>query len=183
MKKYLYLILASSLLSLGCDPKKPNVELIQDMMDQPSYKAQDQDPITGLSSNRMPPEGTVPKGIKPYPFNPSEGELAGKKLSNPLAKPTPEVLAKGKERYTVYCSVCHGETGKGDGPVAEKMLVKRPPPLISELVRNYPDGRLYHIITAGQGVMGSYAGQVGTPENRWALVTYIRSLQKMTGER
>ncbi|OQW52804.1 MAG: hypothetical protein A4S09_08145 [Proteobacteria bacterium SG_bin7] len=181
MKKYFYPILVTFLFfNLGCDSKKPNVELIQDMMDQPSYKAQDQDPITGLSSDRMPAVGSVPRGFKPYPFKANEGDIAGKKLNNPLANPTPEALAKGKERYTTYCSVCHGETGKGDGPVAEKMLVKRPPPLISDLVRNYPDGRLFHIITVGQGIMGGYAGQVGSPENRWALVTYIRSLQKMT---
>lgn len=179
--KNLYLV-PTLLLLLGCDPKKPQVELIQDMMDQESYKAQDQDPLTGLSSNRLPPEGTVPRGFKPYQFKPSDGDLAGKKLSNPLARPTPDTLAKGKERYTTFCAVCHGDTGKGDGPVAEKFTVKRPPSLISELVRNYPDGRLYHIITVGQGIMGSYAGQVGSPENRWAIVTYIRSLQKMTTE-
>jgi mono/diheme cytochrome c family protein len=174
-------LLAILIFILGCDPKQPNIELIQDMMDQPSYKAQDQDPITGLSSNRLPPEGTVPRGFKPYAFKPSEGELAGKKLLNP-SRPDAPTLAKGQERYKTFCAVCHGESGKGDGPVAEKFTVKRPPSLLSDLVRGYPDGRIFHIITVGQGIMGSYAGQVGTPENRWALVTYIRSLQKLTKE-
>lgn len=190
MKKYLALIkfMLSALFLipvLACDKSQPNIELIQDMMDQPSFKAQDYDPSNPSGATmRMPPEGSVPRGFKPYPFKPSEGEAAGKKLVNPYAgKITPQILARGQERYKTYCAVCHGDEGRGDGPVAAKMLVKAPPPLISELVRNYPDGRLFHIITVGQGVMGPYAGQVGTPEERWALVSYIRQkIHMMTKE-
>lgn len=169
---------------VGCDKNQPNIELIQDMMDQPSFKAQDYDPSNPSGATmRVPPEGTIPRGFKPYTYKPSEGETAGKKLVNPLAgKADPQTLAKGRERYQTFCAVCHGNEGRGDGPVATKMLVKAPPPLISELVRNFPDGRIYHIITVGQGIMGPYAAQVGTPDQRWALVNYIRSLQKMTKE-
>ncbi len=184
MKKYLFVILFSV---LGCDNKQPNVELIQDMMDQPSFKAQDYDPNNPTGATmRLPPEGTVPRGFKPHQFKANEGELAGKKLVNPYAKITDvqtmaQIQAKGRERYQTFCAVCHGDQGKGDGPVAEKMPVK-PRSLLTEQARKYADGQLYHIIAVGIGVMGPYAGQVGTPENRWALVEYIRSLQQLNKE-
>lgn len=177
--KTLSFVALTMLLLTACDSSKPNIELIQDMMDQPSYKAQDYDPTKpdGLAM-RVPPEGTVPRGIKPYPFKADEAELAGKKLVSPFpGSVEKDVMDRGRERYETNCAVCHGTQGRGDGPVAAKMPV-RPPALLSALIKGYPDGRLFHVITMGKGVMGSYANQVGKPEDRWALVAYIRSLQK-----
>jgi len=62
------------------------------------------------------------------------------------------------------------------------MMVK-PPNLMQKLVRDFPDGRIFHIITMGQGLMGSYANQIPNPRDRWAVINYVRSLQKQSSER
>jgi mono/diheme cytochrome c family protein len=157
--------------------KTPNIEIIQDMMDQPAIKNQDYDPYTGEAGSRLPPEGTVPQGYTPYKY---KGDPAGaaKNLKSPFAgKETEEVLALGKKKFETYCMVCHGPKGHGDGPVAPKMAL-RPPPLISDKVKALPDGGIFHIITDGQGVMSSYAYQLVEERDRWAIVAYVRSLQK-----
>lgn len=170
----------SLLVLIGCNGGKnqTNIELVTNMMDQESIKSQDWDPSDGEKSQmRMPPEGTVPQNFEVYPY-PDDPEAAGNNLKNPLAGDlSPENLELGQKNFAIYCAVCHGDKGAGDGTVAEKMAV-RPPSLLTDKVRNYPDGRIYHIITRGQGVMGSYASQVTEPKRRWAIVNYIRSLQK-----
>lgn len=166
----------------GCnDPKKPNVELIQDMMESPALKEQDFDPSDpNGKSVRTPPEGTVPQGYKPYLFKgkPLEAEA---KLVNPLKDDfSPETLSLGKAKFEIYCSVCHGHQGAGDGTVAEKMALK-PPSLLSSKIVDYKDGRIFHIITDGQGVMLSYQAQIPGEKERWAIVNYVRHLQKTKG--
>ena len=181
MKRVLVLS-ALFLLLAGCNAgkNKTNIEVIPDMMDQESIKAQDWDPKRpGQVTMLTPPAGTVPRGFRPYKYtNPVEAE---QKLKNPYKNDfTPELISLGKKNYEIYCSVCHGSTGAGDGPVAEKMLVK-PPALTSERVRGFKGGRIFHIITVGQGVMGSYATQIREEKARWAVVNYIRNLQRASG--
>ncbi len=168
--------------TVGCsgDKSQPNVELIQDMMDQSALKAQDYEPGDVMkSASRLPPEGTVPVGYKPYPYH-LDPVAAGKNLKNPLAgEMSPEVLDLGRTKFNTYCMMCHGEKALGDGPVAAKMPLK-PPSLLSEKVRTFNDANIYHIITDGQGVMASYAYQLVNEKDRWAIVNYIRSLQKLS---
>ena len=180
MKSFLTVSLTTSLfLLLGCNGGKnqTNIELIQDMMDQVSVKSQDWDPSRKDESTMMlPPEGTVPRGQPPYKYQ-NDPLAAEKNLVNPLkGDRSPEVISTGKEHYTAYCALCHGTTGQGDGQIAEKMAVK-PPTLLSDKVKNFSDGRIFHIITAGQGVMGAYVHQLKNEEDRWKVVNYIRSLQ------
>ena len=66
---------------------------------------------------------------------------------------------------------------KGKGTVVEKMILK-PPMLVSQKVKDYSDGRIYHIIMRGQGLMGHYANQLIHEKDRWAVINYIRSLQE-----
>ena len=159
---------------------EPNVELIQDMMDQPALKAQDYEPYdVNKAAERLPPPNTVPVGYKPYPYH-NDPETASKNLKNPLAgNMSPEVITLGQRKFETFCAVCHGYKGAGDGPVSVKMALK-PPPLISEKITTYPDARIFHIITDGQGVMSSYAYQLVDERDRWAIVNYVRSLQKMS---
>lgn len=163
----------------GCgESDKPNVELIQDMMVSPAHKAQDSDEA-GVSTMRRPPAGTLPIGHKRYSYGPGEVEKAERELKNPLSGQfTAEILDRGKNRYDIYCGVCHGLQGGGDGTVSEKMPV-RPPSLVSAALKSYKDGRYYHVIMHGKGVMGSYANQIQKENDRWAVVNYIRNLQKL----
>lgn len=121
---------------------------------------------------RLPVQGTVAKGFIPYPF---EGETNPKEvLSNPYF-PTEANLQLGQRKFLTYCSPCHGNFGDGDSRLAGQF--PNPPTLHSDRARNFSDGMIYHIITVGQNVMPSYASQV-TREERWAIVNYIRALQR-----
>ena len=159
---------------------QPNIDAIQDMMEQDALKAQDYQPGGDgtKAASMLPPQGTVPQGYKPYPYH-NDPAAAEKNLKNPYANDeSAEVLKVGETKFNTYCIVCHGAQGKGDGLVAAKMLLK-PPPLISDKIIGYNDARIYHIITDGQGVMSSYAYQMVNEKDRWAVVKYVRSLQKI----
>ncbi len=178
MKK---LIISSATLILfaGCNAggNKTNIELIQNMMDQVSIKSQDWDPNhPDVAQMRQPPAGAIPRGQPPYKYK-NDPELA-EKQPNPLAgNMSPEVLELGHKNYEIYCALCHGEKGHSDGTIAPKLAVK-PRILASPEAKAYSDGRIYYAITAGKGVMGSYAGQIPVERTRWAIVNYVRSLQK-----
>jgi len=121
---------------------------------------------------RLPVEGTVARGFIPYPF---AGEKEPKEvLSNPYF-PTKENLDLGQRKFLTYCSPCHGNYAEGDSRLQGQF--PNPPTLHSDRARNFPDGMIYHIITNGQNVMPSYASQV-TRKERWAIVNYIRVLQR-----
>jgi mono/diheme cytochrome c family protein len=121
---------------------------------------------------RPPVEGTVARGFIPYPYmgidEPQEF------LSNPFL-PSIENLKLGKKKFLTYCSPCHGNFGDGDSRL--KGQFPNPPSLHSERIRNFEDGRFYHVITNGKNIMPSYAAQISR-EERWAIVNYIRVLQK-----
>lgn len=89
-----------------------------------------------------------------------------------------EFLNKGKERFTVYCSPCHGQLGNGKGMIAQRGLALRREPgnYHTDRLRKMPVGHFYDVMTNGHGVMFSYASRV-EPAERWAIAAYIRVLQ------
>ncbi len=92
------------------------------------------------------------------------------------SEPSAAVLARGKWVYDTYCSVCHGSSGDGDGPIIGAGRFPNPPSLLSNHARELADGAIYNIVTVGQGLMPSYAVQV-TPIDRWRVVHFVRKLQ------
>jgi hypothetical protein len=164
----------------GChiDKSKPNFELIQDMMESPAIKSQEFDEDSpNHAGMRVPPEGTQPRGFEPYPF-PTNPE-ASKTLKNPFEKSfSEETLKTGIKYYTIHCSICHGVKGEGGEKmtVAETMALK-PPSLLSDKIKGWSDGQIYHVITMGQGVMGPYASHI-PQKYRWQVVQYIRHLER-----
>nr|BCX00237.1 MAG: hypothetical protein KatS3mg041_0283 [Bacteroidota bacterium] len=163
------LVLAVGLLGAGCDRSNiRKIEYMPDMYRSAAVKAQEPGAV------RLPPEGTVPRNYEPYHIA-WEDTLSADAQLNPLPR-TMEVLRVGQRYYNIYCGVCHGPQGDGDGPVAPRMTVK-PPVLYSSKLRRWPDGRLFHTITLGQGNMPGY-GYAITPEKRWAIVHYVRALQR-----
>jgi len=121
---------------------------------------------------RTPVEGTVARGFMPYLYKGIDEPV--KYLSNPLL-PTEKNLTLGKEKFLTFCSPCHGNYGDGDSRLHGQF--PNPPSLHSARIREFEDGRIYHVITNGKNVMPSYAAQVNR-EERWAIVNYIRVLQK-----
>lgn len=146
-----------------------------DMGDQPKLKPQRPDLFLARPTGLMEPQpGTVAVGEVPYPYAQNEADRAGAELVNPL-EPTAEVLAHGKFVYENVCISCHGDKGAGDGPVTA--LFPKPPSLMTQKVRDWPDGQLFHRPARGQGSMPSHARQVD-PRDSWAVVLWIREMQK-----
>jgi hypothetical protein len=168
------------LLLAACNggPNKTNIEIIDNMMDGPAIKSQGWDHSDDKVQMRMPPDHTISRGHPPYVY---QNDPAGaEKQPNPLAgNMSAETLTLGHKTFEIYCALCHGSEGRGDGRIAEKMAVK-PRNLVAGEARTYTDGRIYHAITAGKGVMGSYASQITDANRRWAVVNYVRTLQKQT---
>jgi mono/diheme cytochrome c family protein len=85
------------------------------------------------------------------------------------------VMARGQERFNIYCSPCHGRTGLGDGMVVRRGY-RRPPSFADDRLRQAPVGHFFDVITNGFGAMPDYAAQV-RPADRWAIAAYVRALQ------
>ncbi len=159
------------LLLAACSKTKENPpwEYMPDMINNPAVKAY-------REPGRLPVEGTLPQNYTPYPYTKEEGDKAGAELKNPLVYTT-ENFQRGQKIYNTYCIVCHGPKGQGDGYIVPKF--PRPPTLLSDKVRDWSDGRIFHVVTMGQNLMPSYATQI-RPEDRWAIILYVRAIQRAT---
>lgn len=127
---------------------------------------------------RQPVEGTIARGSEFYQFRGNQA-AASITLVNPLL-PSKANLENGKKNYNVFCSPCHGYLGKGDSRLRGQF--PNPPTLHSDKVRDWTDGDFYHVITVGQNIMPPYASQI-LPEERWAIILYIRALQRSQNAR
>jgi mono/diheme cytochrome c family protein len=126
---------------------------------------------------QRPVAGTIARDYQAFHYGPGETEAdrAGSELQDPYA--TAGDTQEGKALYATYCAVCHGDSGKGDGPIAEK--IPHPPSFVSDRLLEFQPGRLFHVITMGTNKMPSYAAQLSTSE-RWKVVAYVRrSLQRV----
>lgn len=104
---------------------------------------------------------------------------SGKKLADTIPIPvTKELIARGKERFMIYCTPCHGQLGDGNGMISKRgFKVQRPVASYhTDRLRKMPVGHFYDVITNGYGAMFSYASRV-EPQDRWAIASYIRVLQ------
>jgi mono/diheme cytochrome c family protein len=164
--------------SCGASSERRAYEYMPDMTRDPAYKAFAPNPVTrdGLTLQR-PVAGTIPRGYLPFPYGSGEEEAAraGRELQNPYGARNQRALVEGKALFETYCLVCHGEHGRGDGPIADK--IPRPPSYTSERVRQFPPGRIFYVITKGANRMPPYAAQTST-DDRWKIVTYVKSLQE-----
>ena len=175
---------------------------MHEMYQQPKYKPLTPSPLfPDGNSSRPQVDGTVPHSagalagttsgrdgaVKPLPSpGPAVGvDAKGKPLaqagraaepgySNPLTI-TPTLLARGRERFNIYCAPCHSRAGDGDGMIARRGF-PHPPSYHTDRLRNAPDSHFYQVIANGYGIMYPYADRI-TPHDRWAIVAYIRALQ------
>ncbi len=175
---------------------KPRIHLISDMDNQPKYRAQAANPLFADGRAMRPPvAGTV-----------ARGELAADPALNrgltsdtwtgdapPWVEAIPipvtdALMRRGHERYDVFCAACHGLAGYGDGIVskrAEKLTEAGWVPPLSyhdQTVRERPAGHLFNTITNGIRTMPAYGPQIPV-EDRWAIVAYLRALQRSQNAR
>ncbi len=162
----------------GCDGKRETREilLMPDMHFSPAVKAQEPDPVNEGGKMRTPPEGTIPVGFHPYTITNEEADTLAMQNENPLPLSI-ETLRTGRKYFNIYCTPCHGATGMGDGTVVRALAgLPQPPSLYSDkIIDEWTDGRIFHVITVGQGNMPAYNTRL-TPEKRWAVVHYVRAL-------
>lgn len=158
------------------DANSPGVEFMPDMYRSPSVEVYNTNPMYADSmGNRLPVAGTVPRGFMPYSYGNDTGgyAAAGRELKNPIAL-TSGILQDGEELYGKFCVHCHGAQGGGDGLVAAKL--PGAPPAFAGALKNLPEGKMFHTITYGKGLMGSHSSQL-SQEERWKLVHYVQKLQ------
>jgi mono/diheme cytochrome c family protein len=132
---------------------------------------------------RPKPDGTVPRGAE-LSESVAQGMAQGGRGVLLQKNPLPvnmQLLKRGQQRFQIYCSPCHGDTGAGNGMVVQRGF-PRPPSYHIDRLRTAPDGYLFHTITQGIGGMYSYADRISV-EDRWAIVAYIRALQKSQNTR
>lgn len=154
MNRWLTIVALGGLLA-GCD---------QNMDEQPRYSEYSRAPLFRGSVLRRPPENTV-----------ARDDLEREKAS--ITKPvlSAELLARGRERFGIFCSPCHGAGGDGTGMIVQRGM-PRPTSYHDDRLRTAEDRYFFDVITNGHGAMYSYAARV-PPADRWAIVAYIRALQ------
>jgi mono/diheme cytochrome c family protein len=128
------------------------------------------------SSARQPVQGTVARGHLKDDDWTYTGRVNGKLVTSLPWPVTASMLKRGQERYDIYCSVCHGATGAGDGMVVQRGF-PAPPSYHEKRLREAPVGHFFDVMTHGYGAMFSYASRVNV-EDRWAIAAYIRALQR-----
>lgn len=171
------------------DPLSPGVEYMPDMYRSPSIETY------GVNTNfadsmsaRLPVAGTISQGSMPgqaslidalpyaYPNTPEGYESAGLNLKSPFEK-TEMTTAQGKVIFEKMCMHCHGSQGGGDGSLIATGKFP-PPPAYNGPLKTLPEGKMFHTITYGKGLMGSHASQLSKTD-RWKVIHYIQELQKL----
>ena len=158
------------------DPSKPNYQYFPNMYESVGYKTyQESDAFPNGIQAQLPVEGSVPRGWQPYEYEDSnEGyESAKLNLKSPLIQ-NDENLKNGKKMYDIYCSVCHGSKGDGQGILMEREKFLGIP---SYADRDITEGSIYHVLMHGINLMGSHAGQVND-EERWQIAQYVLKLRE-----
>jgi mono/diheme cytochrome c family protein len=178
-------VVAGALLLSGCrmGPQRgPSLRVFTDMEHQEKYKPQSESPLfADHRSNRRPPLGVVARGhlkdndILNTGFTPA-GLYTGK---NPLPI-NAGLLKTGQARFTTYCTPCHDRQGTGKGIVALRTPAWQPSNLTEDRVKNLADGDIFDTITNGRRSMPAYRFQIQSVEDRWAIVAYVRALQRAT---
>jgi mono/diheme cytochrome c family protein len=148
----------------------------QDMHDAPSYSPLEESAFFADGrSQRMPPANTVARGTLHADTHFYEGKIDGVLADTFPVVVNEALMQRGRERFNVFCSPCHGRTGQGDGMVVQRGL-RAPSSFHVDRLREQPAGYFFDVMTRGFGAMQDYASQV-SPADRWAIVAYIRALQ------
>jgi mono/diheme cytochrome c family protein len=177
MKRAVALCCAALALA-GCE------RAMQDMYEQPRYRGmQDAPSLSGRSAVQPLPAKSVERASGELASTSSGrlGEAAAvlsQRAQHAGSIPYPvdyALLERGRDRFSIYCAPCHGLAGDGDGLVARRGF-PHPPSYHIERLRRASDRHFYDVMSDGYGIMYSYADRVA-PQERWAIVAYIRALQ------
>jgi len=176
------LVLTVSVLLMSCLRGKPTqtppIHLNPNMDDQPRYDAQEASPFFANGREmQQPVEGTVALDE----LNEDDAFFRGKDASGKWVTRIPvkvdeKLMARGQERFNIFCAPCHSKAGDGKGIVVQRGFMP-PPSFYQENVLKFEDGYIYHVITDGVRNMPDYKKQIPV-HDRWAIVAYVRALQR-----
>lgn len=167
LNKSLLAIVASTAILAGCR---------QDMHDAPRYEAYEASAsFSDNRASRTAPTGTVARGWLRDDEALYTGKIAGQAVDEFPFAISREALARGQERYNIYCTPCHGTLGDGNGMVVQRGL-RQAASFHQDRLRQEKLGYYYDVITNGFGAMPDYATQIPV-RDRWLIVAYVRTLQ------
>jgi mono/diheme cytochrome c family protein len=174
--KGLILVVIVLMVMQACfDPSKPNYQYFPNMYEPVGYETYaNSDAFANGIEAQLPVAGSVARGWEPYDYpDTNEGyEAAKADLKSPL-EATAENSAAGKELYRIYCAVCHGNKGDGQGILMTREKFLGVP---SYADRDITPGSIYHVLMYGKNAMGSHAGQVNA-EERWQVAQHVMELR------
>ena len=182
--RYVYLIFIVGVIGAlailgprGAKSTRPPLEVFSDMDRMPKYHPQAESAFFADGrTDRMPVEGAVARGAfyeNEYLATGKNGENFGKGFPIDVSN---EAMARGEERYNIYCAVCHGAAGDGDS-MTKKYGMLTVANLNDQRLVDYTDGQLYDVVKNGKGLMLGYADRLSV-EDRWNVVLYVRALQR-----
>jgi len=178
--KSLIKILVAAVVFVAVSCKKdtaPNYQYMPNMYESVGYETYGENELyeNGMAA-RTPAEGSIPRGFVPFDIeNSTEGyEFAKATLRTPLDS-TQIDLERGKELYDIYCGICHGNKGDGQGKLVKREKILGIPSY-DDAGRAINAGSIYHTIYYGKNAMGSYANQLNE-EERWQVVSYVLKLK------
>lgn len=177
--KSLFKILVLAILGLAMSCKKdsaPNYQFMPNMYESVGYETYGEAPFPNGIEAQRPADGSVPRGFVPFDIeNTTEGyQLAKDTLQSPLDSLAVD-LDRGKELYGIYCAICHGNKGDGQGNLVKREKILGIPSY-DDAGRAITEGSIYHTIYYGKNAMGSYANQLNE-EERWQVVSYVLKLK------
>jgi mono/diheme cytochrome c family protein len=148
----------------------------QDMHDAPRYEPLESSVFfTDGQASRTPVANTVARGQLREDEHLYTGKVGGQLATEFPMPVTADTMARGQERFNVFCSPCHGKTGDGTGMIVQRGF-RRPPSYYEDRLLNAPVGYLFDVMTNGFGAMQDYSAQVPVAD-RWAIAAYIKALQ------
>lgn len=179
--KNYFLTLATVVILAGCQgmpSEKPPIHPNPNMDWQEKFTAQSKNPFFDDNrSDRLPVEGTVARGQLAVDVAYHQGvNASGNYIDLIPVTVSREFIERGKMRYDIYCTPCHGGTGSGNGIIIGYGYVP-PPSFYEDRILEMPDGEIYSSIYNGVRSMPSYRHQIPV-DDRWAIVAYIRALQR-----
>ena len=161
---------------IGCEGTTDIERLRQEMYNQSRFEPLEKNSFFADNRSSRPwIKGTVARGHLRIDAHLYTGIVDGKPAETFPFPITRDVILRGRERYNIYCSPCHGYEGDGRGMVVRRGM-KQPPSYHIERLQNETPGYFFDVMTNGFGAMYSYASRI-KPRDRWAIIAYVRALQ------
>ena len=178
--KKIGMVICLTIAFVACqDDSKPNYQYMPNMYQPVGYETYEKVEFLPASSEAMlPPANTINRGWLPYSIaNTPEGKELSRLNLSPLDSISKDKnLSKGKEMYNIYCAICHGTKGKGQGTLVKREKILGVPSY-DDALRNITVGTTFHTIQYGLNSMGSYASQMNTTE-MWQVSEYVMQLKQ-----